>query len=403
MEISVKEFMLMQPNCPRVTDSDKYYIALAMRLAALWDESRLMSGLADAARRRVVLAVVGYYQDVVSDAGLWRAFTMMHEHLYGTPLPFYGRSDDYVNYELNLDDLRFVIWYTLEGLTPRNGMLNPLDDDIASLARLFFSQLDSCYDDAPNPVEYNLITGIETGSDSDASSVYDLSRWLFFHSYLMPPAAKVALAQKGIEAQRIAAGMRRDRDEALRNLDDRTMIGNPTGPLSLTVGQWIRLIADAELPERQAVDATVTSDEYRRFLEATGGAELAFFATYAEVDKFLVDTLKRPSEGQAIYPEFTERSNFVVMAHPQNGAIVVPDAAKFICHPANACYDREAARSEAHTLITHYGRYPMALVRRVFSAGLVPDASLPADSTGRLLLDNWDFLARLYQQGHYDV
>lgn len=403
MEISVKEFMLMQPNCPRVTDSDKYYLALAMRLAALWDESRLMPGQTDAARRRVVLAVVGYYQDVVADAGLWRAFTMMHEHLYGSPLPFYGRSDNYVNYELNLDDLRFVIWYTLEGLAPHNGMLNPLNEDIARLARLFFAQLDSCYDDAPNPVEYNLITGIETGDDSDASSVYDLSRWLFFHSYLMPPAAKVTLAQKSLEAGRIAAGVCRDRDEALRNLDDRTMIGNPTGPLSLSVGQWIRLIADAELPEQLADEAAATCDEYDRFVEANGGDRLVFFATYAELEEFLLGTLDRPSVGHALYPEFVNRSNFVAMAHPQKGVVVVPDAAKFICHPANACYDRLAARSEAHTLITSYGRYPMELGRRVFSMGLVPDAALPCDPTGRLLLDNWDFLARLYQQGHYNA
>ena len=392
----------MQPNYDRVTDADKYYIALAMRLAELWDESHIMLHLPDAARRQVVLAVMGYYQDVVADSGLWRAFTMLHEHLYGTPLPFYGRSDDYVNYELNLDDLRFIIWYTLEGLTARNGMLSPLDADVERLARIFYRQLDQCYDDAPNPVEYNLITGIETGPDSDAESVYELSRWLFFRSYLMPPAAKMVMAQHHLEASRLTTDHRRTRDEALGDLNDRTMIGHHTGPLSLPVGQWIKLIADAELPEQQSADAP-TCDEYDRFVEATGGAELAFFATYAEVEKFLVDKLGRPLLGQALYPEFVNRSDFVVVAHPQKGAIVVPDAAKFICHPANACYDRDVAQAEAHTLITLYGRYPMELVGLVFSMGLVPDAALPADPTRRLLLDNWDFLARLYQQDHYHV
>ena len=33
---------------------------------------------------------------------------------------------------------------------------------------------------------------------------------------------------------------------------------------------------------------------------------------------------------------------------------------------------------------------------------LLPDAALPADDTGRLLHDNWDFLLRLYQQGYYN-
>ncbi len=400
MDISVKEFMLMQPNYPRVTETDKYYLALAMRLAALWDESHIMSQLADASRRRVVLAVMGYYQDVVADAGLWRAFTMLHEHLYGTPLPFYGRSDDYVNYELNLDDLRFVIWYTLEGLTPHNGMLCPLDGQIMALAKLFFAQLDSCYDEAPNPVEYNIITGIETGVDSDAASVYDLSRWLFFNSYLMPPAAKVVLAQKGVEASRIAAGPSRDLDEALRNLDDRTMIGNPTGPMSLTVGQWIRLIADAVIPSGLTdPEPVVPHESYSRMTDVNGGSPIAFFSTYAQLEDFLSGNQMLPA-GDAL-SQLAHCTRFVVLAHHTAGILVAHDVAQFVCHQSNGCYDQAEARREAHTLITQYGRCPSLVTRYLFAHGLVPDAALPSDSTGRLLLDNWDFLARLYQQGHY--
>ena len=43
MEITVNDFMLMQPNYPRVTDSDKYYFQLAMRLADLCDGQRLLA------------------------------------------------------------------------------------------------------------------------------------------------------------------------------------------------------------------------------------------------------------------------------------------------------------------------------------------------------------------------
>ena len=32
MEITIKDFMLKQPNYPEVTESDKYYIILANRL-----------------------------------------------------------------------------------------------------------------------------------------------------------------------------------------------------------------------------------------------------------------------------------------------------------------------------------------------------------------------------------
>ena len=93
----------MQPNNPRVVESDKYYLQLAMLLAKLWDNSHKFLALPEATRQAVVLAVVGYYQDVIADAGIWRSFVEAHKHLYGTPLPFYDcDGDDYIEYELNL-------------------------------------------------------------------------------------------------------------------------------------------------------------------------------------------------------------------------------------------------------------------------------------------------------------
>ena len=69
--------------------------------------------------------------------------------------------------------------------------------------------------------------------------------------------------------------------------------------------------------------------------------------------------------------------------------------------PGNALYDKTAARREAHTLLTERGRCPADLIRYLFSHQLLPDAQLPGDTTGTLLHENWDFLARLYLQEYY--
>ena len=203
MDITVKDFMKMQPNNPKVTEADKFYMRIALRLAQLWDNSHRFVNLPEGTRKAVVLAVTGYYQDVIADAGLWRSFVMMHERLYGTPLPFYKRADDYVDYELNVDDLRFVIWYTIEGQRYENFTLSPLDPAIEWLARLFYKVLDQNYETAPNPVEYNLAVGVDPDDVADANAIYDLSHWLFYDSYLMKPAAKIALARHLIEARDI--------------------------------------------------------------------------------------------------------------------------------------------------------------------------------------------------------
>lgn len=76
MEISAKEFMRMQPNTKKVTEAEKYYMLLATRLAKRWDDCGRFTDLSDSERQAVVLAVVGYFQDIVTDAGIWRSFTI---------------------------------------------------------------------------------------------------------------------------------------------------------------------------------------------------------------------------------------------------------------------------------------------------------------------------------------
>lgn len=405
MDITVKDFMKMQPNNPKVTEADKFYMRIAMRLAQLWDNSHRFVNLPEGTRKAVVLAVTGYYQDVIADAGLWRSFVMMHERFYGTPLPFYKRADDYVDYELNVDDLRFVIWYTIEGQRYENFTLSPLDPAIEWLAHLFYKVLDQNYETAPNPVEYNLAVGVDPDDVADANAIYDLSHWLFYDSYLMKPAAKIALARHLIEARDIIESKPRDLDGKIHDLEDRTMLNNPTGPLSLSVGEWIAMIAAGKWPQldRHPADAAAQPHKlYTAFIAANGGSDIAFFASYDEMEQWMVDHMGWSNAEGDIIPQLRKYANFVVLVNRNRGMLIAHDVAQYIAHPANALYDREAAAREGHKLVTEQGRCPVDLVKYAFTHRLLPDAALPADDTGRLLHDNWDFLLRLYQQGYYN-
>lgn len=249
MRITEHDFMLMQPNKGHRSSTDQYYHQLACRLAGLWESDGCFLSLPERARRAVVLAVVGYFQDIVADAGLWRSFTMMHNHLYGKPLPFYERADDYIDYELNRDDLRFLIWYTLDGMSLQNFLYSPLNRDIEWLANLFFAALDEVYEQAPTPIELSVAVGVDPTDVEDAGAIYDLSRWLFFDSYLMKPAAKAVLARMLLEAREIMKREQHDRESKLDDLQDRTMLSATTGPLQLSIGQWVELIATGKIPE----------------------------------------------------------------------------------------------------------------------------------------------------------
>ena len=101
MDISVKDYMSMQPNYPKVADSDKYYLQMTLRLAEAFDRTGLFANIDESTRRNVVLAVIGYYQDVVSDCGIWRSFITIHKQVYGSPLPFYNPDDNYCESEMS--------------------------------------------------------------------------------------------------------------------------------------------------------------------------------------------------------------------------------------------------------------------------------------------------------------
>lgn len=63
----------------------------------------------------MALTLAHYLEDVISDFGLWAAFTSKHRELYGKYLPFYTIDEEnYYCDEINPEDVRFLIWMVLQ-------------------------------------------------------------------------------------------------------------------------------------------------------------------------------------------------------------------------------------------------------------------------------------------------
>jgi len=236
--------MQRQPNYPKVAPTDQFYLWIALRLAKLWDESPWLHQFTDEVQRDTVLSVIGYYQDIVADAGLWRTFSDLHNQHYGTPLPHYGRSDDYIDYELNRNDVRFVMWWTLTSGDEQ--VLDPHDKELEALAEAFYQLLDEEYEAAPAAQQLLEMMDVDLNNQADAQRVYDLAYWLFWRSFLLKPSAQVAMNDVMPEAHAIIkdAGDE-DATPQLQELNDRLMASTLAGPLPMKIGDWLRmLIAD---------------------------------------------------------------------------------------------------------------------------------------------------------------
>lgn len=248
MEIRVKDFMERQPNNPKVAVTDQFYLWIALRLAKLWDESPWLRDLDDDVRREVVLAVTGYYQDVVADGGVWRSFSRLYSERYGSPVPHYGRREDYVDYELNLDDVRYVIWWTLAG-ERGSEVLDPQDAGLEALATAFHMLLDQEYEQAPVPQQFCIASEVELSDPADAQRIYDYAYWLYWRSFLLRPSSLAVMERAMPEAHAIIARVgESDARPLLYDLNERLMSTEPAGPIPLTTAQWLHLIINDELP-----------------------------------------------------------------------------------------------------------------------------------------------------------
>lgn len=240
--------MERQPGNPKVAETDQFYLWIALRLAKIWDESPWLRDLDDEVRRDVVLAVTGYYQDVVADGGIWRSFSQMHDSRHGAPLPHYGRGEDYVDYELNLDDVRFVMWWTIAGEQGVDAF-DPYDSGLESLAMAFYMLLDEEYEQAPVPRQFCIANEVDLDNPADARRIYDYAYWLYWRSFLLRPSSQAVMERAMPEAHAIIAQAgEHDARPLLQDLNERLMSTEPAGPIPLTTAQWLRLIIDNQLP-----------------------------------------------------------------------------------------------------------------------------------------------------------
>ncbi|MBL7111164.1 MAG: DUF3843 family protein [Bacteroidales bacterium] len=67
-----------------------------------------------------------YLEDIVSETGIWQAFTRQHRGLYGKDLPFY-HTVDYYHDEINLEDIYFLLWHFFSTVLYDEMIISPLN------------------------------------------------------------------------------------------------------------------------------------------------------------------------------------------------------------------------------------------------------------------------------------
>lgn len=409
--ISEQQFLLRQPCFPEKTATDKYFFRLANRLADICSKKALLPGWPESVVGRTILGIVGYFQDILTDSGIFRSFTEWHNRMYGKWLPFYELDEDYIPHELNIQDVRFLLWYTLTMNFEERRQWNPLDPEIAVAAETIHKELNRLYDDpdTPIPENYHISRGLEIGNPEEADDVFRFGNWLFMHCYLMTPAFALTLAEI-MQNPELKGGAD---VEKLREALENAMMEEPTGPLAFYLIEWLYIILEGKMPPENTSRNQALENEsegkreasaaehpyYTKVMAYTGGKRIAFFPDYESLNRFFIDALGW--EDTDNLPALKGSRNFVILVNREKGMLVARNVASCLKLEGNPCYDPGYARRHAIDLLTVRGLCPADLLHYAFEHDALPDACFPGSDDKRLVHDNRDFIARCYLQKYY--
>ena len=176
--------------------TDQFYIRLSNRLKELcYRNTGLLSEFKELEEDDYdVLSCLAaaYLEDVVSGTGIFQNFVRICRKKSGKTLPFYHLEeyDDYLEDDINEPDLEFLIWYYMS--LRFDYVVLPDDPCIATMAGIFFEELDQQWDYAPENQQLRDFFSF-IGDPNDYISVREYMQRIFYSNYLTAPEASLAL------------------------------------------------------------------------------------------------------------------------------------------------------------------------------------------------------------------
>lgn len=375
-KLYIKDWLAIHPYTRQLA-TDKYFVDLSNHLYNVCP----LTDIPPILKKKLCLYSAAYLEDIISELGLWKAFTIRHKELYGTTLPFYAISAENLNEEIKEEDIRFILWNTLAKAPYKHPYASPLAPAIKETARLFFQLLDEAYETAPaNEVLSNYFSSFKEQREADSKL-----KWLFGHTYLTEPSVQEYIDQITDE--------------------DRFII--PCGPLALFLHEWINLLTPNHTDSWRQVKGLYpppshASEElkeknrhtYQLFTQGTSGAPIVYLQGYEALRRFLTTILQWPDDENYTLPQMKAHKNFILMAHPEKGILLANDICECISDPLNPMYNPKTARQEAFNLLTVPTKCPPDLREYLLDHHYLPDAQFPTWGERELVQKNADFLAR---------
>jgi len=188
--------------------------------------------------------MVSYFEDIISETNIFTAFTNKHQELYNKKLPFFDTSE-YFEYEINIQDIQFLIWYFLNTIQNRQ-FINPNKEVFYKMANDIMLILEDEYEYAPeNKIlqKYYTLPKDETDFYKGREMIDAvLFRTYFFHTDTQQTLSEIEteLIENSKNDENLLSYLRDNRDALL--------FSSKTKLLSLSGQEWVAEILGKKHP-----------------------------------------------------------------------------------------------------------------------------------------------------------
>lgn len=234
--------------------TDLYYTQIANRIlhriAPLFDSTdEDFLTLSESEQKELSCMLAAYFEDAISQTGMFRAFRQLHRARYGTPVPFFPIGNEYADEEINKEDVQFLVWHYFMQLNNLEIPLPPALTLFGKIAESVMEILDEEYETAP---ENEKMQEYFRFTDKEAANLHLLHSkffWLGTQSYLF--ANNGLILQE--EAESLAEQAKNDNMEEqipdiVNLLCNDFGYNNTTELFALSPAQWLAEIVGEDSP-----------------------------------------------------------------------------------------------------------------------------------------------------------
>ena len=352
--------------------------------------------------------------------GIWRAFILTHKELYGKYLPFYTPDDHYYDDEVNLEDVRFLLWhYTQQYHGYRKGtFVSPDNPANESTGMLIYDLFCKEWTTAPENTRMTKLFALDTRYERQED--YDrLLQWFHYESYILPESAR-ELSDFAHDRWKEQPDLNQEQlNNLLVNSHGMMAYTSKTSLLGLTSPQWLAKILPAEHPDHAVFQntadesvATLPDDmleenrqQYETFRKAAGDKLLLYFDKTEDAQTFITETSGLIPAENFHLPEDWQGKKLAIYATPEEGAQVITRDVELIKDENNPFYDANRAAKQALSffIVKHCSVY---FLKELVDRGMLADAqtkSLTSPERGKAIIqDNWKFLSRYFIREYPD-